>query len=102
MIRRACPKCAKPTVGPLRLFALGGIRTSTCEHCGTIIGLSKFSSFVLFALGTWLPVLGGLAGAVLAAGVFNVQWPIGAGAGAALAAAAFGVVYFRRAALVTR
>jgi hypothetical protein len=74
----------------------------TCQHCGTVIGLSTTSSFVLLAVGTWLPVIGGLAGAVVAAGVLNADWPIGAGVGSASVATAFGVVYFRRAVLVPR
>ena len=99
-MKRTCPTCGEPAVSALRLFSLGGLRRAQCAHCGARIGLSWRSSLVLLTLGTWLPVAGGIAGAMATARISTDAWPIGGVAGALVASAAFGVLYFRGATLV--
>ena len=100
MIQRACPTCECPAVSMWRLFSLGGLRRATCANCGARIGLSWLSSFILFALGTWIPVAGGIIGAIMVAGITENAWAIGGVAGMLFSGAIFGVLYFRGAKLV--
>ena len=99
-MKRACPVCERPAVGALRLFSLGGHRRAICANCGARIGVSLPSSFVLLAIGTWLPIVGGFVGAVVAARISKDAWPIGGAMGALLTGAVFGLLYFRGARLV--
>ena len=94
-MKRRCPKCGRPAVGPWRLFTLGGLRRATCPDCGARIGLSWLSSFGLVSLGTCIPVVGGFIGAGLGSQISEPMMLIGGAAGLVVTAALFAVAYLR-------
>ena len=77
-----------------KLLSLGGLRRAVCTNCAARIGLSPLSSFVLFVLGTWIPVAGAMVGAVVAAGISTSSWPVGAAVGLLLSGTIFSAIYF--------
>lgn len=100
MMKIGCPACKTPMVSPWRLLSLGSLRRAICANCGVRIGLSALSSFVLLAVGTWIPVVGAIIGAVLAAGISTNGWPIGAAIGLVLSGVIFFAFFFRGAKLI--
>jgi hypothetical protein len=100
MKKRSCPACRQPAVSVWRLLSLGGLRRASCPSCGAKISLSWLSSFVLLALGTWIPVAGAIIGAILAAGISNNATFIGGAVGLVLSAAIFAAFYFHTAKLI--
>lgn len=100
MMKKYCPSCKKPAVTVWRLLSLGGIRRAVCPNCAARIGLSPLSSFVLLALGTWIPVAGAVVGAIVAAGISTSSWPIGAAVGLVLTGTIFYAIYFHGAKLI--
>ena len=99
-MKKSCPTCGKPVVSLWRLLSLGGLRRAICSNCGASIALSALSSFVLLALGTWIPVAGAILGAVVGACISTDAWLIGAVAGLAFSGTIFSVMFFRGAKLI--
>ena len=79
---------------------MGGLRRAVCPNCGTKIGLSPTSSFVLLALGTWVPVAGAIIGAAVGTDTFAGSLFVGAIAGLLLSGALFAALYFYFAKLI--
>ena len=100
MVKRVCPACKQPAVSVWRLLSLSGLRRAICPNCGTKIGLSPLSSFVLLALGTWVPVAGAIIGAAVVTDTFGGPLFIGAAAGLLLSGALFAALYFHFAKLI--
>ena len=100
MMKKCCPSCKKPAVTVFKLLSLGGLRRAVCTNCAARIGLSPLSSFVLCALGTWIPVVGAMIGAVVAAGISTSSWPIGAAVGMLLTGTIFSAIFFHGAKLI--
>jgi len=99
-MKRTCPACGQPAVGIWRLIGLGGLRRAHCSNCGAAIGPSGLSYFVLCSVGTWLPVAGGIVGALISQRAYPGAWPFGAVVGSALTFFLFAALYFRGAKLV--